>query len=123
MLKQVRASQSWNDKNLAQKGFTLVELLVVISILGILAAVVVFSVSGVTDKGQTSACKTDAKAIRTAVETYRAQNNATDDPTMVQLVPNYLQQASTLWTISYASHVVSLANTGGATGACNGVTG
>ena len=39
-------------------GFTLIELLLVIIILGILAAVVVFSVRGVSDRGQSSACKT-----------------------------------------------------------------
>ena len=38
------------------KGFTLVELLIVIVILGILATIVVFAVRGITDKGQKSAC-------------------------------------------------------------------
>ncbi|MTA14881.1 MAG: prepilin-type N-terminal cleavage/methylation domain-containing protein, partial [Actinobacteria bacterium] len=37
-------------------GFTLVELLIVIVILGILATVTVFAVRGITDQGQTSAC-------------------------------------------------------------------
>ncbi len=36
------------------EGFTLIELLVVIVILGVLAAVVVFSVGGITDTGQTA---------------------------------------------------------------------
>ena len=55
-----------------ESGFTLIELLVVIIILGILAAVVVFAVSGINDKGQTSACKIDTRTIRTAQEAFFA---------------------------------------------------
>ncbi len=55
-------------------GFTLIELLIVIVILGILAAVVVFSVRGITDRGQTSACKATASSVITAAEAFRAQN-------------------------------------------------
>ena len=53
-------------------GFTLIELLVVIIILGILAAVVVFAVGGVGDKGQSAACKIDTRTLRTAEEAYWA---------------------------------------------------
>jgi len=55
-----------------ESGFTLIELLVVIIILAILAAVVVFAVSGIGDKGQTSACKIDTRTIRTAEEAFFA---------------------------------------------------
>lgn len=57
-----------------EAGFTLIELLVVITILGILAGIVVFSVGGVTTKGQTAACQTDTVTIQTAEEAYYAQN-------------------------------------------------
>jgi general secretion pathway protein G len=56
------------------KGFTLVELLIVIVILGILATVTVFAVTGITNKGKTSACQSDAKTMQTAEEAYRANN-------------------------------------------------
>jgi general secretion pathway protein G len=56
-----------------EEGFTLIELLVVIIILGILAAVVVFSVGGIGDKGQGSACKIDERTLRTAEEAYAAR--------------------------------------------------
>jgi prepilin-type N-terminal cleavage/methylation domain-containing protein len=60
------------DTKARQGGFTLIELLVVITILGILAAVVVFSVSGIGDRGQSAACKTDTVTIKTAEEAYYA---------------------------------------------------
>src|ERR1051326_3804287 len=55
-------------------GFTLIELLIVIVILGILAAIVVFAVSGISDRGKLSACKADKESVTVASEAYLAQN-------------------------------------------------
>jgi general secretion pathway protein G len=55
-------------------GFTLIELLIVIIILGILAAIVVFAVGGISDRGVKSACKADAKSVEVAQEAYYAQS-------------------------------------------------
>ena len=52
------------------KGFTLVELLIVIVILGVLATVTVFAVRGITDQGQTAACDADQKTLEVATEAY-----------------------------------------------------
>jgi general secretion pathway protein G len=60
-----------------EEGFTLIELLIVIVILGILAAIVVFSVQGITDKGKTSACKSNVAEVQTAIQAFFA-NNATN---------------------------------------------
>lgn len=54
------------------RGFTLIELLIVIIILGILAAIVVFSVRGITDNGDTAACETEHRIVATALEAYYA---------------------------------------------------
>lgn len=54
------------------EGFTLVELLIVIVILGILATVVVFAVQGITDKGEENACAVGKRTIETAAEAYYA---------------------------------------------------
>ena len=76
MLKHLRNREDWSEKSLPQKGFTLVELLVVIVILGILAAVVVFAVSGSTDTAQKNSCKAERSAVETAVEAYKASEGS-----------------------------------------------
>ncbi len=68
------------------KGFTLVELLIVIVILGILATVTVFAVRGITDKGKTSACTADQNTLQTGVEAYYAQNGSIVIPSEATLV-------------------------------------
>ena len=89
-------------ENKQDKGFTLVELLIVIVILGILATVTVFAVRGITDQGQTSACKTDKVTLQTAVEAFIAQNGtATGSPTLNEaaLVPGFLVAQSTNYNV------------------------
>ncbi|MDP2709789.1 MAG: prepilin-type N-terminal cleavage/methylation domain-containing protein [Solirubrobacteraceae bacterium] len=58
----------------SESGFTLIELLVTITILGILAAVVVFAVSGINDRGERSARAADERVLRTALEAYCARH-------------------------------------------------
>jgi prepilin-type N-terminal cleavage/methylation domain-containing protein len=54
------------------KGFTLVELLIVIVILGVLATVTVFAVNGITSKAKASSCQADTSSLNTAIEAYNA---------------------------------------------------
>jgi prepilin-type N-terminal cleavage/methylation domain-containing protein len=68
--------RSMEKKRSGEAGFTLVELLVVIAILGILAAIVVFAVGGVTDKGNTAASQTDCSVLAAAEEAYYTANTA-----------------------------------------------
>jgi len=56
-----------------EEGFTLIELMIVIVILGVLAGIVVFAVGGITDRGTSAACKTDVATVQTAVEAYYAK--------------------------------------------------
>jgi prepilin-type N-terminal cleavage/methylation domain-containing protein len=53
-----------------QGGFTLVELLVVIAILGILAAIVLFNISGVNASAACNGMKTDGATIQSAADLY-----------------------------------------------------
>jgi len=61
-------------ENKQDKGFTLVELLIVIVILGILATVTVFAVRGITDSGKRNSCSVDNRTLSTAIEAFYAQN-------------------------------------------------
>jgi prepilin-type N-terminal cleavage/methylation domain-containing protein len=53
-----------------QAGFTLVELLVVIAILGILAAIVLFNISGVNANAACNGMRTDGATIQGAADLY-----------------------------------------------------
>ena len=57
-------------------GFSLIELLLVILILGILTSVVALSVSGMTGEAELTACEADRRALEKASEAYFAQTPA-----------------------------------------------
>ncbi|MFZ2544442.1 MAG: prepilin-type N-terminal cleavage/methylation domain-containing protein [Candidatus Saccharimonadales bacterium] len=55
-----------------EKGFTIVELLIVIVIIGILSAIVIVSYTGLTARANDSAFSSDAETIVKAIEAYNA---------------------------------------------------
>ncbi len=92
-------------------GFTLIELLIVIIVLGILAAIVVFSLTGVSGQSKTAACTTDAKSVEIANDAYQTAKN-TYAPSVDALVPSYLKsapQTNNGYTISLSAGVVQVA--------------
>src|SRR4026207_1426720 len=60
----------------SEEGFTLIELMIVIVILGVLAGIVIFAVGGITDNGNVAACKSDVKTVQVAVEAFKAKNGS-----------------------------------------------
>lgn len=63
-------------KKYSQKGFTIVELLIVIVIIGILALLVLNTFNGVQEKARNTERQTDIKAIASQLETYYADKGS-----------------------------------------------
>ena len=59
----------------AKSGFTLVEILIVVVILGILAAIVIPQFTGASTEAKESALVSDLQAIRSQIELYKIQHN------------------------------------------------
>lgn len=57
-----------------KKGFTIVELLIVIVVIGILATLVIVTFTGIQQKGRNSQRQTDINAIQSQVEAFFAQH-------------------------------------------------
>jgi prepilin-type N-terminal cleavage/methylation domain-containing protein len=83
-----------NSEEGSESGFTLIELLIVIIVLGILAAIVVFSLGGVTGESKQAACTTDAKTVEVAADEYQAaHSNAWPANVGVLVTDNYIHSA------------------------------
>ena len=63
------------DRN--EKGFTLIELLIAIVVVGILTAVAIVGIAGLTNNGKTSACKSSLDAAKAATAVHYANTNGT----------------------------------------------
>ena len=72
-LRRVDRSKPCN-RGLQREGFTLVELMVVIVIIGLLATVVAINVLPSQDRAMTTKAKADIATLEQAIETYRLDN-------------------------------------------------
>ena len=81
-----------NIKSSSERGFTIVELLIVIVVIGILAAITIVSFNGVTAKANSTSAKAAASSVLKKAEAYNASENTTGYPT----VPSQLTVAAAL---------------------------
>ena len=71
-----------------EKGFTLIELMIVIAIIGILAAIAIPQFNAYRAKGYMAAVRSDVKNAYTAAMSFYADNPTAADLTMLNLTNN-----------------------------------
>jgi general secretion pathway protein G len=97
---QVQASLRGEALAVRSRGFTLVEIMVVVVILGILASLIVPRVLGRTDEARAVAAKQDVAAVMQALKLYRLDNGrypTTDQGLQALLAKPQIQPVPTNW--------------------------
>lgn len=95
------------------KGFTLIELLVVIAVLGILAAIAIPRLGGVTDQARMSEASSAMGSFKTALELFRVESTddiPADDAEFQTVVERYVDNydagtysGSLTWDVVYTN--------------------
>ena len=68
-----------NIRTRTRKAFTLIEILIVVVILGILAAVVIPQFTNAADDANNAGVRTQLQTLRSQIELYRAENGSDPD--------------------------------------------
>ena len=100
------------------KGFTLVELLIVIVIIGILVAISIVAYNGITEKARFATMRSDLSSLNKAIQLYYADNGhypisgvwfgydrAKNDDFIPGLAPEYISSTPQLPTTAKGSYL------------------
>jgi general secretion pathway protein G len=95
------------------KGFTLVEILIVVVILGILAAIVIPQFTGASTEAKEAALTSDLQAVRSQIELYKIQHNGDILPGEIVLSDGSITPAT---AVSFAEAMTSKTDKNGVVG-------
>ena len=99
MLKQLRKNQG---------GFTLVEIMIVVAIIGLLAAIAVPGFIRARKRSQATAVLNDARVLDGAKDQYAIENNKTGSTTVsAAMLQPYLKPGSRLYTAAGSGGTIS----------------
>jgi len=71
----MKIARALHKRTKGDKGFTLIELIVVIAVLGVLATLIIPKVVGVKSEAETKAMQANERIIRNALERYYLDND------------------------------------------------
>ncbi len=96
----------------SQKGFTLVEILIVVVILGILAAIVIPQFTDASTQAKNNSLKADLQTLRSQIELYKIQHGDeypvdTNSPTNADFVTN-MTTKQTYQNVDYGPYMQSV---------------
>ena len=81
--------QAWGGISYGEKGFTLIEMLLVIAVLGIIALIAVPNFVSLSGRGQTEVCEMEEQLVKTVTIVYAKDKGVC--PTSIEDLEPYLE--------------------------------